>query len=94
MTSAEELSVQPRGEAAAHSADSSSAAGISDDMVRLPVSASNYVPSRIERWLQSVVMDKHGRMLLTASNLTGRFWDAPQCCRETYVSKLLDSIKN
>merc|ERR1712117_507725 len=74
MTSAEELSVQPRGEAAAHSADSSSAAGISDDMVRLPVSASNYVPSRIERWLQSVVMDKHGRMLLTASNLTGRFW--------------------
>ena len=48
-------------------------------MVRLPAPASNYVPSRIERWLQSVVMDKHGRMLLTASNLTGRFWDALQC---------------
>ena len=85
MTSAEELSGHPRSEAAAAhiSADPSSAAaaGISDDMVRLPASASNYVPSRIERWLQSVVVDKHGRMLLTASNLTGRFWDAVQCCR-------------
>ena len=83
MTSAEELSGHPRSESAAHvSADpSSAAAGISDDMVRLPASASNYVPSRIERWLQSVVVDKHGRMLLTASNLTGRFWDAVQCCR-------------
>ena len=89
MTSAEELSGHPRSEAAAAdaSADPSSAAGISDDMVRLPASASNYVPSRIERWLQSVVVDKHGRMLLTASNLTGRFWDAAQCCRETLMSQ-------
>ena len=89
MTSAEELSGHPSSDEAAHvSADSSSAAGISDDMVRLPASASNYVPSRIERWLQSVVMDKHGRMLLTASNLTGRFWDAAQCCRKTLLYDL------
>ena len=85
MTSAEELSGHPSSEAGAD--PSSSVAGISDDMVRLPASASNYVPSRIERWLQSVVVDKHGRMLLTASNLTGRFWDAAQCCRETLMSQ-------
>ena len=78
MTSAEELS--------GHPSEAHSAAAV--EMVRLPpaASGSNYVPSRIERWLQSVVLDRHGRMLLTASNLTGRFWDAIQCSPEIRVS--------
>ena len=76
MTSAEELS--------GHPSEAHSAAAV--EMVRLPPASSNYVPSRIERWLQSVVLDRHGRMLLTASNLTGRFWDAIQCSREIRVS--------
>ena len=86
MTSAEELSGHPS-EAHSAAADSGISAGSSAaavEMVRLPpaASGSNYIPSRIERWLQSVVLDRHGRMLLTASNLTGRFWDAIQCSRE------------
>ena len=69
MTSAEESSASGHPNEAHSNADSGISAG---DMVQLPV--SNYIPTRIERWLQSLVLDKHGRMLLTASNLTGRYW--------------------
>lgn len=73
MTSAEELSGNPN-EAAHSNADSGISAGSAAvEMVQLP-NVSNYIPTRIERCLQSVVLDKHGRMLLTASNLTGRYW--------------------
>ena len=80
MTSAEDSSASGHPNEAHSNADSGISAESAGDMVQLP--ASNYVPTRIERWLQSLVLDKHGRMLLTASNLTGRYWDAIQCCRD------------
>jgi len=72
MTSAEDSSASGHPNEAHSNADSGISAESAGDMVQLP--ASNYVPTRIERWLQSLLLDKHGRMLLTASNLTGRYW--------------------
>ena len=55
MTSAEELSGNPN-EAAHSNADSGISAGSAAvEMVQLP-NVSNYIPTRIERCLQSVVL--------------------------------------
>ena len=43
-----------------------------DEMVPLP--HSNYVPTHMEKWLQSLDFNDAGHMLMGASNLTGRYW--------------------